>query len=164
MSERKEANAPGLLVGGMTAALGAATKSSGKRFKQRWADAVDRANFVNDNWHSSLETGELGFNLADPELSEVYIKDGKFGLHAHAGDIWQRNVGKVGTPWTPADITNAGKFAEGKAASGNQSILTVTPDANSARFGAPNPNPVIVGGGQSETLWGNGGMDLLDCI
>ena len=141
----------------MTAALGALTKNSDKRFKQRYADSVDRANFVNDNWHSSLETGELGFNLADPKLSEVYIKDGKFGLHTHAGDIFQKNVGKVGTPWTPADITNAGKFAEGKAASGNQSILTVTPDANSARFGAPNTNPLIVGGGQSETLWGNGG-------
>ena len=157
MSERKDSNAPGLYVGGMTAALGALTKSSDKRFKQRYADSVDRANFVNDNWHSSLETGELGFHLADPKLSEVYIKDGKFGLHTHAGDIFQKNVGKVGTPWTPADITNAGKFAEGKAASGNQSILTVTPDANSARFGAPNPNPIIVGGGQSETLGGNGG-------
>ena len=122
---------------------------------------MDRANFINSQWESSNDYG-LGFRLADPELTQTYIEGGRWGLGQEAPRIWQRTIADEAFNWKPADISKAGEFAQRRATSGRPSILTVTPNANSARFGPPtsgdqfDPQGYRTGGGASQTLWGNG--------
>lgn len=142
--------------------LGAGTRFMGTDGdRARFATTMDRANFINSQWYSEPEYG-LGFRLADPELTKTYIEDGRWGLHQQAPRIWQRTIADEAANWRPADISKAGEFAQRRAASGRPSILTVTPNGNSARFGPPvssgtlDPNSYRTGGGASNTLWGNG--------
>lgn len=159
MSERGKYTDPaGLLLGGMSALTAYGLRSG--RAPSEWAEAMDRANLVNQNWHSDMSSGQLGFKNADNQLHQSYIKSGLQGLQWDAPKVWQRQIGEVGIPWTPADISKAGEFLRQRKEH-LPSILTVTPDANSARFGDPATiSTDVVGGGASNTLWGNGGQPM----
>jgi hypothetical protein len=156
-AEKRDATAQATAVGGISAALGAATRflnPEGER--SRFANSMDRADLINSQWNSSTDYG-LGFRMADPQLTQSYIKGGRWGLAEDAPRIWQGLIGEEGTPWVPADISKAGDFISRRKESGRPSILTVTPNANSARFGPPTKGEVkSVGGSTSQTLWGNG--------
>ena len=120
---------------------------------ESFADRVRRANFLLENWEDDLGQGAgqqaFGFKRADPRLKQAFINQGVFGLERIAPDVFADTVGKT-TGFAPADISQAGAF---NTKPGQQSILTVTPEATSQRFASPDAGGA--GGGSSATLWGN---------
>ena len=126
--------------------------SPDRSFQER----IDRADFLDKHWESSTEGGGyIGFKNADPRLHDIYVKEGTYGVQAKAPYIWSDLIGEHGTPWEPADISQSGEFQR-RRSKHLPSILTVTPDSDSARFSTPETTSMdSVGGGASDTLWGN---------
>lgn len=119
---------------------------------ESFADRVRRADFLSENWEDAIGSADqqaFGFKRADPRLKQAYIDQGVLGVERVAPDVFADTVGKT-TEFVPADISGAGAF---KPKAGQQSILTVTPEAESQRFASPDAGGA--GGGSSATLWGN---------
>ena len=120
---------------------------------ESFAERVRRADFLSKNWEDVVGQGadnqEFGFKRADPRLRQAFVDRGVLGVEYAAPDVFADAVGKT-TDFVPADISQAGAF---KPETGQQSILTVTPEAESQRFASPDTGGA--GGGASATLWGN---------
>lgn len=96
----------------------------------------------------------------DPRLKDLFVKEGGYGLQFKAGPLLQELIPSTTTPFTPADLSMAGKYAEQlkriKPANYQADIITVTPGPNPARFATSELTPEEIGpGGAKGYLWGN---------
>jgi hypothetical protein len=96
----------------------------------------------------------------DPRLKKLFLKEGGYGLQFHAGPILQELIPSTTTPFVPADLSMAGKYAEAlkevKPQNYQADIITITPGPNPARFSTPELTPAEIGpGGAKGYIWGN---------
>jgi len=96
----------------------------------------------------------------DPRLKNLFLKEGGYGLQFHAGPILQELIPSTTTPFVPADLSMAGKYAEAlkevKPQNYQADIITITPGPNPARFSTPELTPAEIGpGGAKGYIWGN---------
>ena len=96
----------------------------------------------------------------DPRLKNLFLKEGGYGLQFQSGPILQELIPATTTPYIPADLSMAGKYAEQlkevKPKNYQADIITVTPGPNPGRFLTPELTPAEVGpGGQKGYIWGN---------
>ena len=96
----------------------------------------------------------------DPRLKDIFLKEGGYGLQFKSGPILQELIPSTKTPFVPADLSLAGKYAEQlkevQPANYQADIITVTPGPNPARFATPELTPAEIGeGGAKGYLWGN---------
>lgn len=96
----------------------------------------------------------------DPRLKDLYVKEGGYGLQFKSGPLLQELIPSTTTPFVPADLSLAGKYAEQlkgiQPANYQADIITVTPGPNPARFATPELTPEEVApGGAKGYLWGN---------
>lgn len=96
----------------------------------------------------------------DPRLKNLFLKEGGYGLQFHAGPILQELIPSTTTPFVPADLSMAGKYAETlkqvKPQNYQADIITITPGPNPARFSTPELTPAeIAPGGAKGYIWGN---------
>ena len=96
----------------------------------------------------------------DPRLKELFLKEGGYGLQFQSGPILQELIPNTTTPFIPADLSMAGKYAEQlkeiKPQNYQADIITVTPGPNPERFLTSELTPAEIGpGGQKGYIWGN---------
>lgn len=96
----------------------------------------------------------------DPRLKNLFLKEGGYGLQFQSGPILQELIPATTTPYIPADLSMAGKYAEQlkdvKPKNYQADIITVTPGPNPGRFLTPELTPAEVApGGQKGYIWGN---------
>ena len=96
----------------------------------------------------------------DPRLKDLFLKEGGYGLQFHAGPVLQELIPSTTTPFVPADLSMAGKYAEQlkniKPENYQADIITVTPGPNPARFLTPElTSAEVAPGGQKGYIWGN---------
>lgn len=96
----------------------------------------------------------------DPRLKDLFLKQGGYGLQFQSGDLLKNIIPSTITPFVPADLSLAGKYAEQlkevKPADYQADIITVTPGPNPARFATPELTPAEIGkGGAKGYIWGN---------
>lgn len=143
-SKGEHGDALGVPLGFSTALVGSMPKIVTMQDRDSFAESINRSLFLNE---------DPLFNEADPELKKAYIKDGKFGLLGKHNDAFAKYIGE-GQDYSPADVSNAGKFLQDKIKQNRSSILTVTPEGISRRFESAGVDDGV-GGGSSATLWGN---------
>lgn len=130
------------ILGPAVGAMGLAFRTD--NFKDSFIDKMNRADYISDRPE---------FSQVDPRLTKGFIDYGEAGLRSQAGDVWKDTLASKYSPWERADISGAGNYRTALTDAQLKNITTVTPDASSARFGGTDVAPV--GGGISETLWGN---------
>jgi hypothetical protein len=96
----------------------------------------------------------------DPRLKNLFLQEGGYGLQFKSGPILKELIPDTLTPFVPADLSMAGKYAEQlkeiKPKNYQADIITVTPGPNPARFATPELTPAEIGeGGAKGYIWGN---------
>ena len=131
----------------MVAGMAAVGGWAGARGIYGIEDRKDLGEELNRNRY--IAANRKTFAGTDPRLIKAWGKDGYMGVLNSADEVWSDHIA-VGTEHVPSDISQAGKFLPT-----GETIGTVTPEPNSARFATRAANPDGVGGAQSATLWGN---------